>query len=190
MEFILILNREQQETVNGLFALTYTHYWPFHPLTMENTSLLLVQLNAKLYALLALLGVLLLLTGSIAYWQIETKLQELEPVAICGTPNGSVSLSPLAAAGKELFTANCASCHHKNMRDNLTGPALHGVEERWGAYPRQDLYNWIRHSQKMIRDKHPRAQELWQKYGKTIMTDFPSLTDMQIEQLLAYIASR
>ena len=39
-------------------------------------------------------------------------------------------------AGKSLFKANCAQCHAKNMKSNLTGPALGGVEERWADYPR------------------------------------------------------
>ena len=34
------------------------------------------------------------------------------------------------AAGEALFKANCASCHNRNMKDDLTGPALGGVEER------------------------------------------------------------
>ncbi|MBI5914780.1 MAG: cytochrome c, partial [Bacteroidetes bacterium] len=37
-------------------------------------------------------------------------------------------------AGKVLFKNNCASCHNKNMKDKLTGPALGGLQERWAAF--------------------------------------------------------
>jgi mono/diheme cytochrome c family protein len=99
----------------------------------------------------------------------------------------SLSAQPTAAAGKELFTANCASCHNRNMRDKLTGPALAGTEERWAAYPRADLYAWIRNSQSMISTGHPRATELWAQWKPAIMNPFPQLTDDQIESLLLFI---
>jgi mono/diheme cytochrome c family protein len=94
---------------------------------------------------------------------------------------------PTIAAGKELFTGNCAQCHAKSMKDNLTGPALAGTEERWAAYPRKDLYSWIRNSQALIKTGHPRATELWNTYKPTQMNSFTGLTDEQIESLLLYI---
>ncbi len=90
--------------------------------------------------------------------------------------------------GKNLFKANCAQCHAKNMKSDATGPALGGVEERWADYPREDLYRWIRQSQTMINvDKHPRALELWSTWKPTVMLDYPSLSDDDIESLLVYI---
>ncbi len=99
----------------------------------------------------------------------------------------SLSAAPTLEEGKNLFLANCAACHNKNMKDNLTGPALGGVEERWAAYPRKDLYSWIRNSKAMVDAGHPRATELWAKWKPTIMNNFPGLTDEQIESLLLYI---
>ncbi len=89
--------------------------------------------------------------------------------------------------GKTLFRNYCASCHNKNMKDNLTGPALGGVEERWAEYPREDLYRWIRNSQAMINEGHPRAVELWNEWQPTIMNNFLNLTDQEMENLIAYI---
>lgn len=89
--------------------------------------------------------------------------------------------------GATIFRNQCASCHNKNMKDNLTGPALGGVEERWAEYPREDLYAWIRNSQAMIAQGHPRAVELWAEWGPTLMSNFPALTDAEMEGLLAYI---
>lgn len=89
--------------------------------------------------------------------------------------------------GKTLFKNQCASCHNKNMKDNLTGPALGGVAERWADYPEEDLYRWIRNSQAMIAEGHPKAVELWNEWKPTVMNAFPNLTDEEIVSLLAYI---
>jgi mono/diheme cytochrome c family protein len=99
----------------------------------------------------------------------------------------SLSAGPTKEAGKELFVANCASCHAKDMKTNMTGPALGGVEERWSAYPRKELYAWIRNSQASIASGQPRAVELWAKYKPTLMNSFTGLTDEQLESLLLYI---
>lgn len=73
------------------------------------------------------------------------------------------------------------------MKTKLTGPALGGVENRWAKYPREDLYNYIRNSQRMLKDKHPEALEIWKEWQPAIMNDFPNLTDDDIESLLLYI---
>ncbi len=96
-------------------------------------------------------------------------------------------LSPTAQKGKDLFKNNCASCHNRDMQTNLTGPALGGLQERWAAYPRTDLYQWIRNSQALIDAGHPRAQELWNKWKPVIMTPASSLKDEDIEAILTYV---
>ncbi len=98
-----------------------------------------------------------------------------------------LSAQPTKEAGKEIFIANCASCHNRNMKDKLTGPALAGVEERWSTFPRKDLYSWIRNAPVMIANGHPRAVALYAEYKPTIMNAFTSLTDDNIESLLLYI---
>ncbi len=90
-------------------------------------------------------------------------------------------------AGKELFRNQCATCHNKDMKSNLTGPALGGVEERWAAFPQEDLYSWIRNSQAMIASGHPKAVELWNQWKPVAMNAFPNLTDQEIKNILAYI---
>lgn len=89
-------------------------------------------------------------------------------------------------AGKTLFRNYCATCHNKNMKDNLTGPALGGMEERWADYPREDLYSWIRNSQAMINAGHPRAVELWNEWKPTVMNNF-NLTNQEIDNIIAYV---
>src|SRR6188768_1703563 len=99
----------------------------------------------------------------------------------------SLSAAPTAEAGKTLFQNQCASCHNKNMKDNLTGPALGGVEGRWASFPKEDLYNWIRNSQSMISKGHPRATELWGKFKPTVMSSFPAFTDEDIASILLFV---
>jgi hypothetical protein len=73
------------------------------------------------------------------------------------------------------------------MKNDLTGPALGGVQTRWADYPREDLYAWIHNSQAMINSGHPRATELWNKWKPTVMNSFPALTAEEIESVLLYI---
>ncbi len=105
-------------------------------------------------------------------------------------PSGVLSAQEAAAdvdAGKTLFRNYCATCHNRNMRDNLTGPALGGYAERWADYPQEDLYSWIRNSQAMIDAGHPRAVELWDEWKPVAMNSFLNLTDQEIANILAYI---
>ncbi len=91
-------------------------------------------------------------------------------------------------AGKSLFKSQCASCHNKNMKDDLTGPALGGFEERWQDYPIEDLYAWIKNSQAQIASGHPKAVELWNEWKPTVMTSFPNLTNEDMDNILAYVS--
>ena len=90
-----------------------------------------------------------------------------------------------AAEGKELFVNNCASCHAKDMKQKLTGPALGGVEERWTE--KAALYKWVRNSQALIATGYPRAVAVYNENAKAAMTSFPNLKDEDIDNILSYI---
>lgn len=100
---------------------------------------------------------------------------------------GSVNAEPTVAAGKVLFQNQCRTCHNPTMKDDMTGPALGGFEERWGAYPREDLYKWVHNSQVLVAAGHPRAVELWNKWKPTVMTPFPAFKPDEIESIFLYI---
>lgn len=85
-----------------------------------------------------------------------------------------------------LYQQLCTSCHSSNMQDDLTGPALGGVRDRWKGYPEKDLYRFIRNAQEMIAQGHPKAVENWREWT-TVMIAFPSLTDPELKQILDYI---
>lgn len=140
-------------------------------------------------ALFALLAALFLVLCAAVFIQINQSHKESH--FFCGVRSGESALSqhPRYARGKELFIDNCACCHNKNMKDNLTGPALGPALKAWVAYPKSDLYRFIRNSQGMIRQRHPRALKVWKEYKPVIMNSFPGLTDEDIEAIVAYIQS-
>ena len=115
---------------------------------------------------------------------VVTKPISKENLVEMPLPTGRDSLVTL---GKQLFKQNCASCHNKNMKDDLTGPALGGVTTRWADYPTEDLYNWIRNSQQMISEGHPRAKVLWGEWSPYIMNSFPELDNSEIDAILSYV---
>lgn len=151
---------------------------------MENIEATLSAIKMALYGILvAVLAVLLL----VLYEHNGRNGFASKTSGWCGTESTSTPLSTKQQHGKDLFIANCASCHNKNMKDDLTGPALGDVTEHWGKYLRKDLYAYIRNSQAMVKAKHPRAVELWKQWQPTVMNSFSALTDEDIEAILAYI---
>jgi mono/diheme cytochrome c family protein len=91
-----------------------------------------------------------------------------------------------AQGGQQLFSQNCASCHA--VHKDLTGPALAGVEERWGN-DKARLYSWIRNNQALLKTGDKYANELYVKWNRTPMNLFPNLKDEEIESILTYIKS-
>lgn len=85
--------------------------------------------------------------------------------------------------GKALFSQNCASCHAVNKQ--LTGPALAGVEDRWAK--KEDLHAWIKNSAAFLKTGDAYANELYNRFNKTAMNAFPSLSDADIDAILGYI---
>jgi mono/diheme cytochrome c family protein len=88
----------------------------------------------------------------------------------------------LQVNGKQLFMANCASCHHPTR--NLTGPHFYNVRARWKDY--KLLYAFIRNSQQVIK-KDAYAKQLFEQWNKTVMTNFGNLTDVEIKAILDYV---
>jgi len=88
-------------------------------------------------------------------------------------------------AGKQLFNGRCASCH--NIFKPTTGPALGGFQEKeYYAGDKQKIYEWIRNAS-VLSGTNPYFQELKAQFGGAVMTSFPSLTDQEIDNIVAYI---
>lgn len=116
-----------------------------------------------------------------------------EPTAHTGMPTVSSSkttketLSPISNLGKKWFLEYCAACHNINMVDDMTGPALYGVEERWEK--RSDLIQFIQNPQELVNNNHPRAVAVSTKWPSE-MTAFPQLDSVEIVQILTFIEER
>ncbi|MCI4443295.1 MAG: c-type cytochrome [Lentimicrobium sp.] len=83
--------------------------------------------------------------------------------------------------GKEIFNTNCAACHKLDAK--ATGPALRGVgakhEKAW-------FYKWIHNSGELIKSGDPAAVKLFEDNNKIPMTPFPSLSEADIDNVIAY----
>jgi cytochrome c551/c552 len=83
--------------------------------------------------------------------------------------------------GKKLFNTHCAACH--KVKKKAIGPAMRGVSEK---YDREWLYSWIKNSASMIKSGDPQAVAIWEEYNRTAMNAFPQLSNVDIDNILAY----
>ena len=98
--------------------------------------------------------------------------------------NANVYTSP-ADHGKELFTSNCAQCHSINQ--DKMGPKLSGVLGRWNGDTTQ-LVSFIKNSQQVIGSNgSPYVTRLFHTWNEAAMPAFPSLTDKDVKDIIAYI---
>ncbi|MFC4097639.1 cytochrome c3 family protein [Euzebyella saccharophila] len=94
------------------------------------------------------------------------------------------------AAGKTLFNQNCAACHALDRK--MTGPALANVEARLAedeGLDREWLYSWIKNSPGMIASGDAYANKIYNEYNQAAMTAFPTLSNTDIDNILAYTAA-
>ena len=74
----------------------------------------------------------------------------------------------------------------------MTGPALANVETRLAedeGLDKEWLYTWIKNSPGMINDGDAYAVKIYNEYNQAAMTAFPTLSDQDIEDILAYTAA-
>ena len=113
--------------------------------------------------------------------------KEIAPDGKAIESKSAVVYSEEERRGKTLFKNNCASCHNKNMVIDMTGPALKGVRERWSEYPSMDLYLWVRNSDKLKSENHPRALKISAEWKNAPMTSMEHLSDDNISDILSFI---
>jgi mono/diheme cytochrome c family protein len=89
-----------------------------------------------------------------------------------------------AAQGKQLFNQNCAACHA--LTRNMTGPALAGIVDKYEG-DTEWLRAWIKNNQALIKAGDERALAIYNEYNQTPMTAFPTLSDADIDNILAYV---
>ena len=95
-----------------------------------------------------------------------------------------------AVVGKSLFNANCIACHKLDKK--MTGPALRKVESRLAdteGLDREWLYKWIKNSAGLIKSGDAYANKIYNEYNGAAMSAFPTLTNADIDNILAYTAT-
>lgn len=113
-----------------------------------------------------------------------------EVAAVEETTSATADLGGDPVAGKQIFNVNCASCHALDRK--MTGPALRNVEARLAEDEGLDkawLYAWIKNSAGMVASGDSYANKIYNEYNQTAMTAFPTLSDSDIDNILAYTAA-
>ena len=101
--------------------------------------------------------------------------------AAAAAPAAVSSASGDAVKGKELFNAQCAACHKLDAK--MTGPMLRGVSAK---HDKEWLYKWIHNSSALIKSGDADAVKLWEEYKPSVMTAFPQLSTVDIDNIIAY----
>lgn len=130
-----------------------------------------------------IIGVALLLFSIASHAQAVTATAETTAEA-----SGTAADDPVK--GKQLFNQNCAACHALNRK--MTGPALANVETRLAeeeGLDREWLYAWIKNSSGMIKSGDAYANAIYEEYNQAAMTAFPTLSNEDIDNILAYTAA-
>ena len=84
--------------------------------------------------------------------------------------------------GKALFQNKCSACHCIRKTDCI--PSLEHAEERLG---KPLLYEWIRNSSGVLKSGNKYFTTMVEKFGGVRMTDFPELTNEDIDVIMVYI---
>ncbi len=95
-----------------------------------------------------------------------------------------------AVKGKQLFNQNCAACHALDRK--MTGPALANVETRLAedeGLDKEWIYTWVKNSPGMISSGDAYANKIYSEYNQAAMTPFPTLSNQDIDDILAYTAA-
>jgi mono/diheme cytochrome c family protein len=137
------------------------------------------------------LVVLLLLSTSLSA-QDEAQTQEVatqEAATQEAAASGDATAAGDAVKGKQLFNQNCAACHDLNRK--MTGPALANVETRLSelGLDKEWIHSWIKNSPAKIASGDAYANKIYNEYNQAAMTPFPTLSDEDIDNILAYTAA-
>lgn len=131
------------------------------------------------------LGLSFLLFSSSFYAQEEA---EVATDAATEQTAGAVEGDPVK--GKQLFNQNCAACHSLDRK--MTGPALANVETKLmedEGLDKEWIYAWIKNSPAVISSGDAYANKIYAEYNQAAMTPFPTLSNEDIDDILAYTAA-
>ena len=119
-------------------------------------------------------------------WKKHFK-QGLLAISLLLASTASIYAQGDAANGEKLFKANCTACHALDKQ--IIGPALGGVVARLKTDQNLDtdwLHKWIKDNKTLRASGDKYANEVFEKFNKTEMLQFPNLTDKDIDDILEY----
>lgn len=125
-----------------------------------------------------------LLLSPISFYAQEEVAAPTEEVAATEDAGGD------PVKGKQLFNQNCAACHALDRK--MTGPALANVETRLSedeGLDKEWIHAWIKNSPGVIASGDAYANKIYAEYNQAAMTPFPTLSDQDIDDILAYTAA-
>jgi len=131
------------------------------------------------------LGLTLLLFSSSFYAQ-----EEAEATTDAATEQTAEAVDGDPVKGKQLFNQNCAACHSLDRK--MTGPALANVEARLAedeGLDKEWIYAWVKNSPAVIASGDAYANKIYAEYNQAAMTPFPTLSNEDIDNILAYTAA-
>ena len=118
---------------------------------------------------------------SFSFTSFSQATPEVAPAAAQAVAAPVVAAGGDVAAGKALFNSNCAACHKLDAK--ATGPALRGVANK---YDKAWLYKWINNSSAMIKAGDPIAVKIFEENNKAVMSSFPQLSTVDMDNIIAY----
>ncbi len=92
-----------------------------------------------------------------------------------------------AKKGEALFKTNCSACHALDKQ--MVGPALGGVVDRLKKDQNLGVdwfQKWIKDNKALRASGDKYANEVFEKFKKVEMTQFPSLSDQDVADILEY----
>jgi cytochrome c551/c552 len=131
-------------------------------------------------------GVIALIVFSSMIYPLLQTPPEPERYFACGT--SSFSIGTKGYLGKLIFNNNCASCHNKNMKDILTGPALHDWQKYIGS--EENLWLFLTNKKGFLKSKPSKAYlKLQKEFAPTQCTSFSYLSLDDVKSLAIYMKS-
>jgi len=148
--------------------------------------------NWNLFALLISLFLISLIIGLVGLTFRDSNKTAEEERAFCGTrdynyipstDNDTINIK----IGKELFRGNCATCHNKNMKQDMTGPALKGAIRRFNNDTIKFTKYLIDQENYLITENDERILLMHDKFMKIKKPKYEELTINDAKSIIKYI---
>lgn len=148
--------------------------------------------NLNLLLLLISLILVIVISGLFGLIFSSNQSKKNKTEGFCGTKprtyfpiieSDSINL----AIGKRLFKENCASCHSKNMKDDLTGPALEGAILRFNQDTTK-FANYIHNQELYLKTSYDqRVLSIHKNFGQIKKPKYEELNMNEIKSIITYI---